>query len=95
VNAGELIPIEVAYATPEKQQLLSLDVPMGSTVEDAIQRSGILEMYPEIDLATQKLGIWSKIGQRDQILQSRDRVEIYRSLKADPKEARRRRAQQA
>ncbi len=95
MNPGELIAVEVAYATPEKQHLLSLDVPAGSTLADAIRRSGILETCPEIDLAAHKVGIWGKSATLEQVLCARDRVEIYRPLKADPKEARRRRAQES
>lgn len=93
--AGDLIAVEVAYATPKKQHLLTLNVPAGCTVEQAIERSGICDMCPEIDLQAQKVGIWSKAVKPDQVLQERDRVEIYRALIADPKEARRKRAQEA
>lgn len=92
MSSAELMPIEVAYATAEKQHLLNLDVPEGSTVEQAIRRSGILDMCPEIDLNHQKVGIWGKLSALDQPLRPRDRAEIYRPLKADPKEARRKRA---
>lgn len=92
MTSADLISVEVAYATPEKQHLLSLDVPEGSSLRQAIERSGLLEQCPEIDLDSMKVGIWGKIGKLDARLKARDRVEIYRPLKADPKEARRRRA---
>lgn len=92
---GDLIAVEVAYATPQKQHLLSLNVPQGSTLEDALRRSGILELCPEIDLSVNKVGVWGRLGKLDQPLESRDRAEIYRALKADPKEARRKRARDA
>ncbi len=91
---GDLIAVEVAYATPQKQHLLSLNVPHGSTLEDAVRHSGILDLCPEIDLTRNKVGVWGKLGQLDQTLQPRDRAEIYRALKADPKEARRKRARE-
>ena len=71
---------------------MNLDVPEGSTVEEVIRRSGILEQCPEIDLRRNKVGVWGKLGKLDQELQPRDRAEIYRPLIADPKEARRKRA---
>ncbi len=92
MSSTDLMPVEVAYATVEKQHLLNLDVPEGSTVEQAIRRSGILEMCPEIDLRQQKVGVWGKLAALDQPMRPRDRAEIYRPLKADPKEARRKRA---
>ncbi|ORE86047.1 hypothetical protein ATO7_12158 [Oceanococcus atlanticus] len=94
-TTGDLIAVEVAYATPEKQHLLSLNVPQGSTVEEAVRRSGILDLCPEIDLTVNKVGVWGKIGKLGQTLEARDRAEIYRALKADPKEARRKRAREA
>lgn len=91
---GDLIAVEVAYATPQKQHLLSLNVPQGSTLEDAVRRSGILELCPEIDLEVNKVGVWGKLSTLGQTLAPRDRAEIYRALKADPKEARRKRARE-
>ena len=86
------IRIEVAYALPRKQVLLSLEVPEGITVERAIQQSGVISQFPEIDLATNKVGIFSKPVPLTTVLRDRDRVEIYRALIADPKEIRRQRA---
>jgi hypothetical protein len=86
--------VEVVYALPDKQSLLSLEVPAGTTVEQAIRQSGILSMYPDIDLANNKVGIFSKPTTLDTELREFDRVEIYRPLIADPKEIRRRKAQQ-
>lgn len=84
--------IEVAYALPHVQILQKLDVPPGCTVEQAIRRCGILQQFPEIDLAKNKLGIFGKFTQPQAVLQPHDRVEIYRALIIDPKEARRLRA---
>ena len=88
----ERIEVEVAYARPDEQVILALQVPDGSTIEDAIRRSGVLERFPEIDLATNKVGVFGKVGKLDQELSPGDRVEIYRPLIADPKEARKQRA---
>lgn len=86
------IPIEVAYAKPDLQTIISLDVKPGTTLIEAIKLSGILEQFPEIDLTQNKFGIFSKASSADTMLREKDRVEIYRSLIADPKESRRKRA---
>ncbi|MFI9653688.1 RnfH family protein [Guyparkeria sp. GHLCS8-2] len=85
--------VEVAYARPDIQMLLEVDVAEGATVEEAIRRSGILERFPEIDLSQQKVGVFAKVVPLSQALREWDRVEIYRPLIADPKAARRQRAQ--
>jgi len=89
---NEKIHIEVAYALPEKQVIIPLEVAIGTTIEQAIQASGILIVFPDIDLSVNKVGVFSKIGTLDQVLREKDRVEIYRKLIADPKEVRKRRA---
>ena len=86
------INIEAVYALPDEQTLFRQSVPEGATVAEAIQLCGILEKYPEIDLATNKLGIFGKLAKADTLLRDKDRIEIYRSLIADPKEVRRKRA---
>lgn len=88
------IQVEVAYALPERQVLLPLKLPAGATVEEAIQRSGLLERFPEIDLAQTKVGVFSKLTKLDAVLRDKDRIEIYRPLIADPKEVRRKRAEE-
>jgi putative ubiquitin-RnfH superfamily antitoxin RatB of RatAB toxin-antitoxin module len=88
----ELLTIEVIYALPAKQQLVTLKLPSGSTVREAIEASGLLQKYPEIDLAKNKIGVFAKLSKLDALLQDHDRVEIYRPLIADPKEVRRQRA---
>ncbi|MGX5202747.1 RnfH family protein [Aliikangiella sp. IMCC44632] len=82
------IPIELIYALPNEQDLLTIEVPADSTVEQAIGLSGILQRYPEIDLQKNKVGIFSKVCKLTDPLQAGDRIEIYRPLIADPKEAR-------
>jgi len=88
------ITVEVAYAKPDVQTIIPLSVPQGTTAEEAVVQSGILESYPEIDLDKTKIGIFSKICKRDAVLREKDRVEIYRPLIADPKEMRKLRAAQ-
>lgn len=84
--------VEVAYARPDQQLIKKIEVPEGTTAEQAIRLSGILEKFPEIDLATTKVGIFSKAAKLDTVLREMDRVEIYRPLIADPKEVRKQRA---
>jgi uncharacterized protein len=82
--------IGVTYATAEQQLWLRLEVPEGSTVLEAIERSGILTRFPSIDLKKQKVGIFGRIVKLDTILEDSDRVEIYRTIIADPKTVKRR-----
>ena len=89
---AEMISVEVVYAIPQKQEIFSLNVPEGSTVRQAIEACGVLEKYPEINLAKNKLGVFAKLTKADTLLRNRDRVEIYRPLIADPKEVRKQRA---
>ena len=86
------IEIEVAYATPLKQVIIALTVPAGSTILAAVRLSGILQQFPEIDLACQPVGVFSKKRALTDVLQAGDRIEIYRPLTIDPKEARRAKA---
>ena len=89
---AEQIKVEVVYALPDKQEILVLRLPAGSTVREAIDRSGILQKYPEIVPEKNKLGIFAKLTKPEAVLRDRDRVEIYRPLIADPKEVRKQRA---
>ena len=87
--------VEVVFALPEKQTLLNLMVVEGATVEAVILQSGMLERYPEIDLSENAVGIWNRTCKLQDVIRDGDRIEIYRPLIADPKEARRRRAEKA
>ncbi|GME29377.1 RnfH family protein [Pantoea agglomerans] len=89
------ISVEVVYALPEKQYQLYVKVEQGSTVEQAILKSGLPELRREIDLASNKVGIYSRPVKLDDVVQEGDRIEIYRPLIADPKELRRQRAERA
>ncbi len=88
------IDVEVVYALPAQQPLLRVQLDEGATVEEAIRASGVLAAFPEIDLARNKVGIFSKLVKLDEKVRDRDRVEIYRPLIADPKEVRRKRAEE-
>ena len=88
----ESIRVEVIYPLPQKQEVFSVSLPAGATVRQAIEASGVLQKYPEIDLAKNKYGVFAKLAKPDSALRDRDRVEIYRPLIADPKEVRKQRA---
>ena len=99
---SSMITVEVAYALPEKQTLLSLSVPVGTTALETVEQSGILTTYPQIDVNSDKMGIFSQVLGTKGLdepaaykMRERDRIEIYRPLIADPKEVRRRRAEEA
>ena len=88
---AESIHVQVCYATPREQVLRELQVALGSTLQQAIVLSGMLREFPEIDLAVSRVGIFGKLKKLDTRLRDQDRIEIYRPLIAEPKEARRRR----
>jgi hypothetical protein len=88
----EKLSVEVAYARPDTQWVIPVEVPAGTRVEEAIRLSGILDQCPEIDLAKNKVGIFGKLSTLDHPLRRGDRIEIYRPLVVDPKEVRKRRA---
>jgi len=90
----ETFQVEVAYARPDIQVLIPVEVEEGATLRDAIERSGVLERFPEIELDKSKVGIFGKLGKMDNPLRAKDRVEIYRTLIADPKAVRKKRAEE-
>ena len=89
------IRVEVAYATREVQHVIAVEVETGCTIGTAILRSGIQGMFPEIDLTKQKIGVFSKPCALSDLVHEGDRIEIYRPLRIDPKEARRMKAREA
>jgi hypothetical protein len=84
--------VEVVYALPEGEDAVLVDLARAPTALDAVRASGLLERHPEIDLRKLKLGVYGKVIAASAPLSDGDRVEIYRPLVLDPKEARRRRA---
>lgn len=86
------IHIEIAYATPNKQKIISLQVNRGCTIQAAIEISGILTLFPDLDLQQQPVGIFGELRQLDDVVCDGERIEIYRPLIVDPKTARRKRA---
>lgn len=95
--ADQSIEVEVVYAAVDDQALISLQVPVGTTVAQAIETSGIAERFPDVDFSQCPVGIFAKLvdSPAEQVLQAGDRIELYRPLLADPKEVRRLRAAKA
>jgi len=83
------IEVEVVYALAGRQALLAVTIPAGATAGEAVDQSGIARQFPQQDFSTCQLGIWGRLVDRDKLLEDGDRVEIYRPLKIDPREARR------
>ena len=91
----ETIHVEVVYALPHKQTLLTVKVAPGSTIAQALDASGLWQRHPELDPATQKVGIYSRLVPPAAPRQGGERIEVYRPLTADPREMRRKRAEKA
>ena len=86
------IRVEIAYARPDEQAIIPIEVPEGTTLEQVILRSRIQERFPEVQLQTAKVGVFGKLSKLSAAVRAGDRVEIYRPLLADPKEVRKKRA---
>jgi len=82
--------VKVVYAKPERQVVLSVEVPDGATIRDALDKSGILARCPDIDLTVNKVGVWGKVAELDAALENGARIEIYRPITCDPKTVKRR-----
>ncbi len=102
MTASKLIMVEVAYALPHVQKILELQVAEGTTAFEAAEQSGITDEFPDIDIETARMGVFGQAfgtrgleSAREYVLQPHDRVEIYRPLVIDPKEVRKRRAEEA
>ena len=89
---ADALSVEMVLATPEEQVLMAVIVDEGATVADVIAASGIQSRFPALDIATMPAGIWGKPVSKDSIVRQGDRVELYRPLEIDPREARRQRA---
>ncbi|MGR5064238.1 RnfH family protein [Photobacterium sp. DNB22_13_2] len=94
-SEDKLIHVEVVYALPDVQKVIRVTVTPDMQVQQIIEQSGVLALYPEIDLKKNKVGIYSRNVKLDATVHDGDRIEIYRPLLADPKEIRRKRAEQA
>ncbi|OJY23980.1 Persistence and stress-resistance antitoxin PasI [Pandoraea cepalis] len=87
------VNVEVCYALPAEQTIVALTLPQGATMREAIERSGLLQRFPELDMSRMKAGVFGKLRALDAAVEDGDRIEIYRALKADPKLARQRRVE--
>jgi len=92
--AAESVRVEVCYATPEVQAMVALTLPAGTTARQAMEHSGLVQRFPDIKMESSALGIRGKRVGHDYVLEEGDRLELLRPLTADPKETRRRRAEQ-
>ena len=86
---GETVHVEVAFAMPERQELVALELEQGTTVADAIRESGLQAKFGEVDFDELQAGIWGRVVERSTSVREGDRVELYRPLERDPREARR------
>lgn len=91
LDDGAMLDVLVCYALPHAQSVINVRLPAGATLRDAIDASGILVRHPQIDLLTQRVGVFGRILPLDAAVVHGDRVEIYRPLTVDPKVARQRR----
>ena len=90
---ADVLQVQLCYAAPLREYFRTLEVAPGTTIEQAIMQSGVLQDIPGIDLTAQPVGIFGKKRPLETVLRERDRIEIYRPLLADPKESRRRRSE--
>ncbi|QIR13878.1 RnfH family protein [Shewanella aestuarii] len=95
INEQESFAVDVVYALPKQQKIITVMVKPGCTFIEAVKQSNICDFFPEIDLNSVKLGVFSRIVKADEVLVPGQRVEIYRPLIADPKDVRRKRAEKA
>ncbi|MGH8370556.1 MAG: RnfH family protein [Gammaproteobacteria bacterium] len=86
---AESLQVEVVYALPDQQTVVALTLPLGATVRDAVMQSGLLQRFPDIDLAQHHVGIFGRLTALNTGLKDGDRIEIYRPLTNDPKQVRR------
>lgn len=89
MNSSQMISVEVACATPERQRIIELDVPLGTSARKAVEMSGIQNDFPGLDIAESAIGVFGALVPDNQRLKEHDRVEIYRPLKNNPRDARR------
>ena len=93
IDSGKvLMAVEIVYATEERQELIAIEVAPGSTIAAAINLSPLESLFPDESLADCPVGIWGRLFYRTQVLQEGDRIELYRALQMDPRDARRQRA---
>lgn len=91
VMPDNTVEVKLAVSLPGRSRMMTLELKSGATIADAIAASKIADAYPELDIAELEVGVWGKVKTRETVLQDGDRVEVYRPLMVEPKEARRRR----
>jgi len=89
----KIVAIEVVFAVPEKQEVIQIEVPSGTLIHDAVRLSSIESLFPSYDLSSLPVGVWNEVKPQAYVVQPGDRVEVYRSLISNAKDARRRRAE--
>lgn len=94
-NEADKFVVDVVYALPTQQKVISVSVHAGTTAIEVVRLSHMVSFFPEIDLETVKLGVFSNVVKHEHVVLPGQRVEIYRPLIADPKDVRRRRADKA
>lgn len=92
-DTAERVRVEVAAAWPDRQVVVSVELPAGSMVADAIRASGLEQRFPDLDVRADHVGIFGMLCRLEQVVGDGDRIELYRPLKLDPKEVRRLNAQ--
>jgi len=88
-RVADNITVEVVFALPQRQVLVTVNLEQGASVADALQASGIYDKFGDVDFSGMQTGIWGRLAGREELLADRDRVEVYRPLDRDPREARR------
>ena len=91
----DVFAVDVVYALPKQQKIISVKVKPGTTAIEVLKQSNMLVFFPDIDLETIKLGVFSNLVKHDRVIEQGDRLEVYRPLIADPKDVRRKRAEKA
>lgn len=86
------VDVEIAFATPDEQVVIDVTLPEGASVAEALRASAIAERFPDFDFGTASVGVWGRVVARDARVRDGDRIEVYRPLQRDPREARRQRA---
>ena len=91
-DARGTVDVEIAFALPDEQLVVKVTLARGASVADALRASGLAEHFPDFDFDAADVGIWGHVVQRDRLIRDGDRIEVYRPLERDPREARRQRA---
>jgi putative ubiquitin-RnfH superfamily antitoxin RatB of RatAB toxin-antitoxin module len=86
---ADSITVEVVFALPQRQELVTVNLEQGACVADALEASGLYDKFGDVDFSEMQIGIWGRLARRDESVADGDRVEVYRPLERDPREARR------